>query len=271
MQNNIDLKTIFRLLLNNENFMNNIIDTTPTIEITDMNRTIKFPYQAIGLKNYDFPEFMKRYLFSDDIYRLGVLTHTNIHKININVSFISTIATLLNIMDLWNFDNHDDILKETVSNTFYYIEEKISVNHKIDRKKKTQKTKKLNSELVDDFSSGIINDILIKRIIDIFEINILVFDIIENETKLYFTCGTDYEYFNIYKNIYMICKMGDFFEPIMCEYNENIFDKIYISVIKNIKQINVYPKLRVGIPTIYKITKYDLDLKTISDFILSAK
>ncbi len=93
------------------------------------------------------------------------------------------------------------------------IEKKIRKSTKLKILEKLKK--KQIGNLKKNLNQGIITHELINRIINIFEINLMVFDISKSQYYFYWSCGTKYPSLNLFQNIYCMSYIQGKYEPIM--------------------------------------------------------
>lgn len=271
--NNITLHKIFRHLTNDENFLSTVIETKHK-ETTDGKKKKKKqtkcnlmanmvagygPLSPYEKQNYiEFPPKFKVFL-SPDYVRLGIKNIMEKDLNNVNVSFLNSLNILLR-PDIYNLsmDEHTKnllLLEE-------YICHVIRRNFRIDRIKKTKKGQIINNELIKNLTEGKISHELIQTIINIFEINLLVFDLTKMDIYLYWTKGNKYPYFNLFKNIYCMSYVQGNYEPLMPPDNTiNIEQKqkMYTLILTNIKEIKCVPEVQLAAIAVIYIDTWNID------------
>jgi len=248
----INLHTIFRHIINDNNFLSTVIETDNREIEHKKNRHDGFNLMAnmiieyIPLTPYEsqtyglFPSKIKSFI-SPNYIRLGIKNVIEKNLNIINISFLNSLNILLRpYLYKLNIDDHikNLILLEN------FISHKIQRNYQIDKIKNTKKVQNINKSLIKDLVEGKISHDLIQYIINIFEINLLVFDLTKSDVYLYWTRGYKYPYFNIFKNLYCMAYVQGNYEPIIPEdytFIPERIHKMYIHILTCKSEI-IYPK-----------------------------
>lgn len=266
---NINLKHIFCHLADDENFLSTIIETkTKDIEKKKnrkgFNLMANMVSEYITLSPYEeqkytmFPPKVKFYL-TPNYVRYGVKNTIEKNFNIVNISFLNSFNMLIR-PDIYksNIEEHIKnlgLLEEYLCHT-------IQSNYQIDKIKNTKKMQTINKELVKSLREGRISHELIQSIINIYEINLLVFDLTKMEILLYWTKGVKYPYFNPFKNIYCMSYVQGNYEPIMTSNNsitEEQKRKIYSKILSNLTEIKSFPEIKISLHTLIYISTWDID------------
>jgi len=251
----INLHNIFRYLINDDKFLLTIIDTNIS-KLEEKKKTLKYNLmdnmvsEYVSLLPYDkqkynlFPYNMKL-LLNDKYERLGIKNTLERNMNIINISFLNSLNILLR-PELKNADLDEQVKSLLLLES--YISHTISRNYKIDKIKNIKRFQLINKELVKNMIDGKISHDLINNIINIFEINLVVFDLSKNETYLYWTRGTKYPYFNVFKDIYFMTYIQGNYEPIIPNIELTINDKhnVYATLLTNISEIKIGPEFKLS-------------------------
>lgn len=214
----MDLHKIFQYLLEDDEFLtiteitnnqserkgNTLIDI-----ITDSKRL-----DPGAVENYDdFPKQIKKYLTSK-YKRHGIMPVIERDNRIINVSFLMSLNLLL----------RPDLQENDIDSLESYISHSILANCQIDKIKNTCKVKAKNKDLEAIFSSGNLTDEVIMRIVNILEINLVIFNVDTGTNRVYWSHSTKYNFINLFRRLYVMCHVQGDYEPIV---NEDPFDCKY--------------------------------------------
>ena len=247
---NINLRTIFCHLTGDENFLSTVIETNNFTMKRENTRvgfnlmdTVVYEYNTLtpyDKQSYEsFPNNVKSIL-TPDYVRIGINNVIEKDSGIVNISFLNSLNLLLR-PELLNYNIQDQnkalILLES------FVSHMIQRNYQIDKNRKLKNTKRvqnINAQLVQRLKEGKITHDVIQAIINIFEINLIVFDISKLETQLYWTKGTVYDVINVFKPIYSMIFVKGNYEPLMPPQNklsQQIKHKIYTNILldNNIK------------------------------------
>ena len=215
----INLRKIFCHITNDDNFLTTIIES----KITKINNAKEncivhaisqdhshLPHGLIQ-KYHLFPLYIKKIL-NETYYRYGVASVTEKNLTPINISFVSSLNALLDNkfteMEYTMQHKNTSVLEDFISN-------KIVGNCHVDKIKNKKNVKIQNKKLDADFRKGKICDELIQRVANIFEFNLLLFDIINSKVLFFWTHGVKYPFFNPFRDIYCMVKINENYEPIL--------------------------------------------------------
>lgn len=271
---NINLHSIFRYLTGNDKFLSTVteVDTSKLHgankkkKQTGCNLMANIITEYNPLAPYDtqtynfFPASVKEFLTPEHI-RYGI---KNIHEKNMratNVSFLVSLNILLRP------DTFEINLDEQMRN-YYLLEEfithRIHRNYRIDKTKNTKKTQDINKQTTTNLYDGKINQDVIQRVIDIFEINLVVFDFTKQDIYFYWTQGFKYPYLNLFKDIYCMSYIQGYYEPLFIPnkpISEEINRRLYLKILVNPIVIST-PEIYLDIPTLLYIDTWKVDIVT---------
>ncbi|XWV24987.1 hypothetical protein QJ856_gp0792 [Tupanvirus deep ocean] len=278
MTSTINLHSIFCHLAGDENFLSTIIETDAKDIEQKKNKQKGFnlmasmvteyvpliPYES---QNYSlFPHKVKSFL-TPDYVRMGVKNTTERNMTVVNISFLNSLNMLMR-PDLYKMTFDDHIKNFNLLES--YVCHTIHRNYQIDKVKNTKKVQAANKLLIKNLTEGKISHELIQYIVNIFEINLLVFDLTKMEILLYWTKGNKYPYFNPFKNIYCMAYVQGNYEPIMTNNNFITDDqkkKIYLQILTNIEEIKCMPEIKLAIHTLFYISSWDIDTESFNKIV----
>jgi hypothetical protein len=267
---NISLKNIFCHLTSDDNFLSTIIETTTKDIEKKKNKQKGFNLMAnmvpeyITLSPYEeqhynmFPSKVKFYLTPNHV-RFGVKNTIEKNLNIVNVSFLNSFNILL------RHDVYKSNIEEHIKNLILleeYICHTIQRNYQIDKMKNTKKVQAVNKELVKNLREGKITHELIQCIVNIYEINLLVFDLTKMEIFFYWTKGMKYPYFNPFKDIYCMSYVQGNYEPIITPNNsvtEEQKRKIYTKILTNLSEIKSMSEIKIALHTLLYINTWNID------------
>lgn len=275
----MNLHNIFSYLISDENFLSTIIETDNNeFERNKKNKKKGFnlmnnviieysqlsPYET---QNYSQFSAKMKQLLTPDYYRLGIKNIMEKNLNVINISFLNSLNMLIR-PDLYttNIDSHIknfSLLEE-------FIVHKIHRNFQIDKVKNTKKVQAANKVLIKNLLEGKISHELIQTVINIFEINLLVFDLTKNDSYFYWTCGHKYPYLNTFKNIYCMAYIQGNYEPIMPMNNIISVEqeqKMYTHILTNLSDFKCTPEIHVSLHSLLYIETWDIDIVTLAKII----
>ena len=276
---NINLRSIFCHLTSDENFLSTVIETnkretgkkkTKKSKYNLMNNMITeyLPLAPYETQNFSFfPAKMKSFI-SPEYVRLGINNITEKNLNNINISFLNSLNILLR-PDLYKASLEEHMRNFALFETF--VCHKIERNYQIDKVKNTRKVKLANQELIKNLrDEGKITHNLVQAIINIFEINLLVFDLTKMDIYFYWTNGYKYPYLNLFRNVYCMSYIHGNYEPIMPPDN-NISreqrQKIYLEIFSNLDEIKCFPEIIMAPHSLILLNTWDISPDTYIDII----
>ncbi len=267
---NINLKHIFCHLASDENFLSTVIETnTKDIEKKKnkkkgFNLMADMVHEYVTLSPYEeqkytmFPPKVKFYLTPSHV-RFGVKNTIEKNLSIVNTSFLNSLNMLIR-PEIYKANIEEHI--KNLSLFEEYICHTIQSNYHIDKIKNTKKMQAINRELVKNLREGKISHELIQSIVNIYEINLIVFDLTKMETLLYWTKSVKYPYFNPFKNIYCMSYVQGNYEPIMTPNNsitEEQKRKMYVKILTNLSEIKSIPEISIALHTFMYINTWDID------------
>lgn len=290
---NITLHNIFRYLLDDDSFLSKIIETDES-EFEKKKQNNKFNLMTDMITEYKLlsPHEIQEYslfppkikdILSPDYIRFGIKNVIEKNLNYINISFLGSLNILLR-PEIYKLNIDDQIKNMGLLENF--ICDRIRRNYRIDRVKNTKKIQSMNKELIKNLNEGKISHELIQTIINIFEINLLIFDLNKIEINLYWTKGTKYPYFNIFKDLYCMSYIQGNYEPIFPADKlvpKQQIQKMYTYILSNVNEIKVISEINISIPTLIILNSWNIEhniyidilkkfynkpIKTIDDYLL---
>lgn len=261
----INLHTIFRSLVQDKGFLSNAVEIKKKEKKRKISKNVIKEHEVLEpfeTEEYNvFPSLMKKYL-NRHYVRLGIKNVLERNGSNVNISFLSSLNILIR-------PELQKVMSEEQVQNFQLLEDmikhKIRCNFQIDEgKKNTKKVQQINAELIKLLVDGKINKELIQYISNIFEINLLIFDLISMSTNFYWCYGERYPYFNPFKKVLCMTVINDYYEPVIysSKYSDKINKKIYSKILENIKEIQFPMKqLQLGLFTLFYIETWNLNRK----------
>lgn len=282
----IGLHTIFRHLVGNENFLT-IIEVPndvalpakkqkntqePMNKVTNMMSDMISDYLTLSLHDIQkytlFPSEFKSILHPECV-RCGVKTFVEKNSMNINVSFLNSLNILLR-PELFKSKVEDQMRNYSLFEEF--IVTKIHGNCRIDKVKNTKKIKATNAELVKNLLHGKITIELIQFIINIFEINLLIFDFVKNEIIFFWSCGHKYPFVNLFNDMYCMADIRGVYEPIMPLSNKiptEHVQKMYTQILTDAEDyLNCAFPIKVASHSLIQINQWDISPKKYLEIVL---
>ncbi|QGR53969.1 hypothetical protein [Moumouvirus maliensis] len=268
---NINLHKIFRHLADDENFLSTIIEvnqfkfTNKKTKKNKFNLMENMVTEYISLSPYEtqeyslFPYNIKPYVCSN-YKRLGIKNKMEKNSSVINISFLNSLNMLLR-PDLYKL-NLDDHVKSYLE-LEEVVRHKIHRNFQIDKVKNTKKVQAINKELIKILIEGKICHDLIQCVVNIFEINLLVFDFTKMEVSLYWAKGHKHPYLNLFKDIYSMAFIHGNYEPIM-PLDDTISEKnkhdIYKHILTHISEIDSKTPIKLSPCSLLYISSWDISI-----------
>lgn len=274
MSDDINLHKIFYHLTGKENFLSQIIEKDPeknnkkkNIKINIMENLVTeyitlSPYEE--QKYISFPSIFKKYMTSDCV-RYGIKNVVEKNFNIVNISFLHSINILLR-PELIKSSIEYQMQNLTLFENFIY--HMIKRNFQIDKIKNTKKMQNINKNISNRLSDGIISGDIIQYIANIFEINVIVFDFIQNKMHMYWAHGIKYPTLNLFKKIFYLSCIHNNYEPIMPPNNvmtEIDKQKIYSQILSNISDFVWYKEPIISANTMLYISSWNIPFKTFYD------
>lgn len=263
-----NLRDIFSYLVEDDNFLLTVIETNKYVGqkknkkksfnlLTNM-VTDYIPLLPSETQNYNvLPNNIKN-LLTPDYVRCGIKNTIDKNLCTINISFLNSLNILLRPAIYKS--NIDDQIKNFVQLESFLCHT-IERNYQIDKTKRTKKVQAFNKELIKNLKEGKISRDLIETIINIFEINLLIFDLTKMDIHFYWTKGSKYPFFNPFKNICCMTYLQGNYEPIMpldSDITEEQKRKIYENIFIQLDDIKCVPNLNISVPTMIYINTWEL-------------
>jgi hypothetical protein len=274
LKNELGLQKIFCYLVDDPTFLLTIIDETQE-SVTNTTKSVcqaKINLMASIIQEYDvlkpsqtvnyhdFPPIMKKILLPE-YQRLGIKNTMERNLTIINISFLNSFNILLR-PDIYYLGFEDQMKNLQLFESF--LSHTLSRNYQIDKIKKTAKIKLINKQLNDYLVNGKISHELIQYIVNVFEINLIVFDLSKSVNYLYWTHGVKYPFFNTFKNIFFMTYVNGNYEPIMLPNNYlSSLQKtqIYINILENSDELATMQKIKIDISGFLHINEWNLNSK----------
>lgn len=267
----INLHSIFRYLVGDENFLSTVIEEkhpeskiskkknkSGTVSNMIQEYDLLAPYETQSFGH--FPPLVKKFI-TPNFIRVGIKSDIERSSGITNISFIASLNILFR-PQTWKA-GIDEQTKSIVL-LEEMVKHKIRRNFQIDKiKKNTKKIQQINGELVKLLVEGKMSDELIQRIVNIFEINLIIFDLVKMEPLFFWAKGEIYPFLNAFKDIYCMIVVNNTYEPIIPSSNILEIDKkrkIYRNILTNLDEIKSYSNVRIGLPSMMYIDTWDLDI-----------
>lgn len=217
------------------------------------------PLAPYDVQTYSLFPSRAKFFLSPDYVRYGIKNVMDRNLNIINISFLSSLNIILR-PDLQKANieeqNRNFVLLEE------FISHKIRRNYQIDKIKNTRKVQGVNKDLAKNLVEGKISHDLIQSIVNIFEINLLVFDLTKMETYFYWCKGYKYPYLNLFKNIYCMAHVQGNYEPIMPrKISKNKLQKMYVKILTNLAEIKCNSEVKLHLPSLIVIEKWDISME----------
>jgi hypothetical protein len=268
MTNSINLHTIFRYLTNNDSFLLSVEEVDPEERISNKKKHKVDLMTSIvtdhgTLSPYEIQEYSalhsKIKTFLNPKYsRLGIKNVTEKNLNIVNISFLNSLNLILR-PELFRM-NIDEQMKN-VGLLENFVIHRISRNYQIDRIKNTSRAKAKNRDLITLFSQGKITSELIQYCVNIFEINLVIFDLTKTEILLYWSSGIKYPYFNLFRDIYFMTHINGNYEPLVpldsVNESEDIH-KLYTTILTRIDEIKTSSGIKLHIASLPYLESWNI-------------
>lgn len=252
----INLLSIFRHVVSDPNFLS--VETQvcidPGIVRSSDNRGSNImtsmvseyrPLAPYEVQDYNSFPSMLRELVEKTYVRFGIRNVMEKKFKMTNVSFLTSLNILLR-PELAKASLEDHAKNFSLLEDF--ISHKIHRNYKIDRTKNTKKVQAANQEIIKLLVAGQITTDVILNIVNIFEINLVVFDFTRSLGIFYWTCGTKYPYLNTCRDLHFMAYVQGNYEPIT-PLETKILPKdtinMYTNIFNKLPEIKCYPTIRL--------------------------
>lgn len=268
----INLHTIFRHITGDEKLLSTVVmidNNSNSSKKSGRNSKKKFNMMSSVVTEYNrlsqnetqkyrsFPHSVKEYL-TPDYKRLGITNMINRNMINVNVSFLNSLNILLR-PDIYH-ENNDSVYMKDLILLEEFIQHRLSRNFQIDKViKNTKKVQVINKELAKNISEGKITHELIQCIVNIFEINLLIFDFTTSEVSFYWTFGSNHPFLNVFKNIHCMAYVQGNYEPLAPKngtVTKDQLQKMYEKILLD-KLIKTQQNIKINVLTAMVINTWD--------------
>ena len=263
----INLHSIFRYLVNNDSFLlsveevNEKIPNTKKKQMTELmnnmiaDSTVLSPYEIQEYQS--LPPKLKLYL-NPKYSRLGIKNVTEKNLTIVNVSFLNSLNIILR-PELFKM-NYEEQMKNVVL-LENFLAHKIYRNYQIDKVKNTSKVKAMNRILIDSLSQGKITPEIIQHIVNIYEINLVIFDLNKSEFELYWTMGIKFPYFNFFREVHFMTHIHGNYEPVITlnttpEIEE--IHRVYTNILIHADEIKFNIPINLSIISLTYIETWDI-------------
>ena len=269
----ITLHGIFRHIVSDKNFLADIIETECDDIEDNSNKKIGYKLmpdlsrEYVSLAPFErqpydaLPKIAKLFI-TDEYFRLGIRNITSKNMRAINISFLSSLNILLRPELFFASNASIEIQLANFNILQNFIEHKIIRNFRIDKTKNTKKAQMENKKLAEILIGGKMTHTLIDNIVNIFEINLLVLDVVKNIGYFYWTHGTNYPKLNLFKNVYCMTYIEGNYEPISTidgNYTEIQQRDLYIKILSNPEYIHRSDEITLLDSSFVYISTWEMD------------
>lgn len=204
------------------------------------------------------------YMKKSDIecFRIGIKNVIERNMTYINISFLNSFNFLLR-PEISSMNLDDQIKNFSLLENF--IKHKLQLNCGIDKINNTKKMKKINKERIQNIIDGKITHDIIQFIVNVFEVNLIVFDLVKQDVFFYWCKGVKFPYFNVFKKLYLMSYIQGNYEPIIVKIPENINDDhhsalIYSHVLTNTEDFIIQNEIKLNTITMSIINEWNLPI-----------
>lgn len=262
----INLRTIFCNLVNDDKFLSTIIETNTFGKNGEKNSTNLLDNMVISYDTLSpfeqqshshFPHKIKS-IVPKCYSRFGIRnTRENDNGIVINISFLNSLNMVLR-PEIFNMTIDDQMLNLCLLEDS--IKSLIKKNCQIDKEKNTVKAQNKNKILITSLIEGKITHDLIQCIVNIYEINLVVFDLTNNITYFYWCRGTVYPFLNLFKDIYFMTFIHGNYEPVVSSelMTREMINKVYVKILID-NEIKSYNDIKLSIHSIAYIKTWKIN------------
>lgn len=232
----MNLHKIFQYLVDDNEFLTIVEQVTSNVErkthIMDIITDVK-KLDPGTIEPYDeMPKRLRRYL-NETYARHGIMPVIERATRIVNVSFLVSLDILLR-------PGHD--FERNVTELEAYLSHSIIANCQIDKVKNTSKVKAKNKEIQSAFLAGQMTDEVLNRIVNILEINLVIFDFDRGINKVYWSHGTKYQTVNPFRRLYIMTLIQGDYEPIKSTSED--YSVVYAKIMT--PSFEFYPDLKLG-------------------------
>ncbi|MEM3062066.1 MAG: hypothetical protein QW303_00780 [Nitrososphaerota archaeon] len=189
--------------------------------------------------------------------RFGIKNIIERNLNSVNISFLGSLNILLR-PELCRLSLEEHTKNFLLLESF--LVHKFQRNYHVDKIKNTKKVQELNRQLIDELQGGKISHELIRRIINVFEINLLVFDLTKIEIYLYWSGGYKYPYFNFFKDIYCMSFVQGNYEPMVAtdKVTRKTKRHIYVQILANLREIKCIPEMNLALHSLVLLNTWNI-------------
>lgn len=265
----MDLQTIFGYLVKDPHFLVTVYDEVIEEEKEDkFGNTVNILMDYTPLMPFDVQKY---YLFSSDFkkilptnyMRCGIKNAILRNITNINISFLNSLNILLR-PSIFRMDLEDQIKNYELFESF--VMHKIKGNCRIDKVKNTKKIQAINKDLAQQLAVGKINFDIIQAVINIFEVNLLIFNMTSDEVSFYWSSGHEFPSINLFNDLLCMSLTQHIFEPIMSleEPSEEMIRNMYVNILQN-NSIHSPIPINLNIKDLMVLDHWNIDSKAFAN------
>ena len=273
----MNLHHIFQYLVDDEQFLSAVVEKQAikkklkepkdkfdfSTEIMIDTRVLN-PYEIQHFR--DLPKYVRQYIqpnFSRyGIRNMGANNNSMVAALNI------LLRPEIYSVNVEEFDKYNMALSEFLCHS-------IERNYQIDKTRDNKNTKKIqtaNKQLTTKLNQGIIVPETLQYVANIYEINLMIFDLTEREVYFYWAKSNKYPHLNLYNKLFCMIRINANYEPLMTSNNQLAEEEkisIYTHILIHADRIifHVEPKLStvalmylntwdLPFPTYFNITNY---------------
>lgn len=248
----MNLHKIFQYLVNNDNFLVDveIVSSQPERKatliadiITDVNELepgVIEPYEEMSKQ-------LKCYL-NESYSRYGIMAVIEKSSRMVNISFLVCLDMLLKQETSYSAVND-------VSELEAYLSHSIMANCQIDKVKNTSKVKTINKKIQASFMEGDFTNEVLSRIVDILEINLVIFDFDRGINTTYWSHGIKYPTVNPFRRLYAMCHYKGDYTPLISTSED--YSLVYGAIMSD-NEMEFYPDLKLGMYSLPYINTWDI-------------
>lgn len=187
--------------------------------------------------------------------RLGVKTTREKNFETVRCSFLYSLHIIIR-PDFYSMPTVDQEYDHDLFESFLF--NTLERNYRIDKIKNTKKIKAVNQNMIQEVRNDSLHHETIRTVINIFEVNLILFDNSVGEIMLYWTSGTKYPFFNFFKPIVYMIRSGDHYEPIVDlrkkdpshSFGKGYLRRLYKKLFENLHMVKPYPPIAFGIESL---------------------
>jgi hypothetical protein len=204
-------------------------------------------------QNYlQFPKLFQKIL-TPKYYRQGIIGTVERDGRTVNLSFLASLNFILR-PETRNMDQSEFIRHLLLLENFVF--HKIERNHQIDRVKNTKRVQAANRQMITALYQGHYTDESILRILNIFEVNLLVFSLSKMQIRFYWSSGTHYPYINFFNKVLVMMHVHDCYEPVTGPMDMSTVCHIYARIIRYMDRIQFIPDPKISVFSLLWLQKW---------------